>query len=56
MCEVFAICASQPVVIGPFLARLVFRGSKIGLHADGWSLRYGDGCASMTIKGNSDFN
>jgi len=50
MYELFATSASHSVDIGPFLARLMFRGDKTGLHADGLELRFDEGCASMIFR------
>jgi len=50
MCELFALSASQPTDAGPYLARLMPRGGRIGPHADGWGVAYYEGRAARVFK------
>lgn len=50
MCELFAVSASQPVDVGPFLAQLMPRGGRIGPHSDGWGVAYYEGRAARIFK------
>jgi predicted glutamine amidotransferase len=50
MCELFAMSASQPTDVGPYLAHLRPRGGHIGPHADGWGVAYYEGRAARVFK------
>jgi len=50
MCELFAMSASQPTDVGPYLSRLMPRGGRIGPHADGWGVAYYEGRAARVFK------
>ncbi|UCF75764.1 MAG: class II glutamine amidotransferase [Betaproteobacteria bacterium] len=50
MCELFAMSASQPTDVGPYLSRLMPRGGRTGPHADGWGVAYYEGRAARVFK------
>jgi len=50
MCELFAMSASQPTDVGPYLSRLMPRGGHTGPHADGWGVAYYEGRAARVFK------
>ncbi len=50
MCELFAMSASQPTDVGPYLSHLMPRGGHSGPHADGWGVAYFEGRAARVFK------